>query len=210
MCDIINRSVTSVRESMQFNRIDVQLTELPRILGDPDHLGRVVINILRNAVQASPAHGTVRVTMGTRREITLKASDGMSFDRDEESASPRRLADPDNLNFQMARRDGDGVRLDKVSDLDMLDGHGDSPGWIWIRIEDEGGGITDEMRGRIFDPFFTTKALNQGTGLGLSICHGIVSGHNGKIDVESSPGRGANFVVYLPVPEGDLTRSFGT
>ena len=52
----------------------------------------------------------------------------------------------------------------------------------------------------MFDLFFTTKEIGKGTGLGLSICHGIVTAHGGGIYAESEPGKGATFVVELPVP----------
>ena len=64
---------------------------------------------------------------------------------------------------------------------------------------DDGPGITKENLSRIFAPFFTTKEVGKGTGLGLSICHGIVSAHGGQIYAESELGKGATFVVDLPI-----------
>lgn len=73
------------------------------------------------------------------------------------------------------------------------------PGGVEIDIVDTGHGIEPSIRDRIFDPFFTTKPIGQGTGLGLSISYGIVKAHGGRIDVESTPGRGSRFTVRLPL-----------
>lgn len=67
---------------------------------------------------------------------------------------------------------------------------------------DDGPGIAKEDLVYLFDPFFTTKEVGEGTGLGLSICHGIVTEHGGLIYAESEPGRGASFIVELPVLAG--------
>jgi signal transduction histidine kinase len=67
-----------------------------------------------------------------------------------------------------------------------------------IRIKDEGHGIKEDDLRHIFEPFFTTKEPGQGTGLGLSITLGIVREHGGRIDVESEPGKGSVFAIYLP------------
>ena len=69
---------------------------------------------------------------------------------------------------------------------------------VEIRVEDTGEGIPRENLRRIFDPFFTTREPGQGTGLGLSICSRIVDSMNGRIEVESEPGRGSVFTVILP------------
>ena len=70
---------------------------------------------------------------------------------------------------------------------------------IRISFKDNGPGIAKENTERIFDPFFTTKKVGKGIGLGLSICHGIISDHNGQIYARSKLGRGATFIVELPI-----------
>ena len=70
---------------------------------------------------------------------------------------------------------------------------------VLIHVADDGQGITPEVRDRLFDPFFTTKPVGQGTGLGLSISYGIVKSHGGRITIESTPGLGATFTVWLPL-----------
>ena len=68
-----------------------------------------------------------------------------------------------------------------------------------VSISDQGSGIAESNLARVFDPFFTTKGVGEGTGLGLSVSYGIVTDHGGRIDVESTPGRGACFSVLLPL-----------
>ncbi len=68
-----------------------------------------------------------------------------------------------------------------------------------LSVSDNGCGIAPDMLSRIFDPFFTTKNIGDGTGLGLSICHGIVEAHDGRLTVESAPGKGTTFFVRLPL-----------
>jgi len=68
-----------------------------------------------------------------------------------------------------------------------------------LEIEDTGMGIPRADQSKIFEPFYTTKPPGRGTGLGLSICYGIVEDHHGRIEVDSTPGRGTTFRVFLPV-----------
>lgn len=70
---------------------------------------------------------------------------------------------------------------------------------LLLEFIDTGGGIKQEDLSKIFEPFFTTKPPGRGTGLGLSICYGIISDHRGRIEVETQPGVGSNFKVFLPL-----------
>jgi signal transduction histidine kinase len=68
-----------------------------------------------------------------------------------------------------------------------------------VKIKDSGVGMSEEVKKHIFEPFFTTKEVGEGTGLGLSITYGIIEKHHGKIEVESAPGQGTEFIIKLPL-----------
>ncbi len=70
--------------------------------------------------------------------------------------------------------------------------------YVRLSVRDTGVGIAPHVLERMFDPFFTTKGVGVGTGLGLSLVHGIVTELGGGVDVQSAPGAGATFTVYLP------------
>lgn len=78
---------------------------------------------------------------------------------------------------------------------------------VIVEVEDTGPGIPAEMQSRIWDPFWTTKDEGEGTGLGLAVVHGIVADHGGTIIVDSNVGRGARFVIALPVARDVRTAS---
>ncbi len=95
-----------------------------------------------------------------------------------------------NAEGEMRRAHGKGnllVKTEVVGDI------------IRISFKDDGPGIAGENLDRIFEPFFTTKKPGEGTGLGLSVCYGIISDHNGRIYAESKRGKGATFIVELPI-----------
>ncbi len=77
-----------------------------------------------------------------------------------------------------------------------------------LSVHDTGPGIPAEIKEKVFDPYFTTKKQGKGTGLGLSTIHGIVKKYKGKVQLDSPPGKGAHFKIYLPVTSKTAAASF--
>lgn len=123
------------------------------------------------------------------------------------------LADPAQIHqvlmnlctngVQAMGRRGGVLEISVTREHIKREGHMPVPGikpgdYIALKVHDNGCGIKPEVMERIFDPFFTTKAHGEGTGLGLSVVHGIVKSHGGFLTVESEPGKGSLFSIYLP------------
>jgi PAS domain S-box-containing protein len=134
------------------------------------------------------------------RRYALRAA-GIELDVSHDPSLPHTWADPFQLqqvvlnlvtNAEQALAEWLGPRR-----IGVRTTHED--GEIVIAVSDTGPGVPEGESDRIFNPFFTTKPVGQGTGLGLSISDGIVRQHGGQIRVESAPGRGATFVLRIPV-----------
>ncbi len=95
-------------------------------------------------------------------------------------------------------RDGGGAG--GLLTVRLLDGENDE---IVLEVVDTGVGIPPELKQQIFEPFFSTKGAQSGVGLGLAVVYGIVQSHDGRIDVESEPGRGTLFRIHFPHFQAD-------
>jgi len=76
--------------------------------------------------------------------------------------------------------------------------------YVKLSISDTGDGMDAATMDRIFDPYFTTKAQDKGTGMGLAVVHGIIKGHGGSIQVDSTPGQGSRFDILFPIMERQM------
>jgi nitrogen-specific signal transduction histidine kinase/CheY-like chemotaxis protein len=128
-----------------------------------------------------------------------------------DSGLPRVMADAGQLhqallNLSINARDampnGGTLRIAahsvSPSDMKRILDDSDVPEGVCIEVADEGVGMDEETQRRMFEPFFTTKEVGKGTGLGLALVYGVVKGHHGFVDVESRPGAGTRFFIYLP------------
>ncbi|HYG20485.1 MAG TPA: ATP-binding protein [Ohtaekwangia sp.] len=90
---------------------------------------------------------------------------------------------------------------------DLLITTGKKGKYVSLGVRDSGHGMTAAVKKKIFEPFFTTKATGQGTGLGLSVVQGIVTAHQGKIQVTTAPGKGSKFEILLPIRQRKASRA---
>lgn len=175
------------------------------IYREAERATRIVQHLLSFARKHNPKQKVVDINSVVRGTLELKAYDlkvnnilvESSFDEN----IPLTMADPHLLqqvflnlitNAEQAMLEDRGSGLLKVSTKGL-------EGKVQITFADDGPGVPEELRERIFEPFFTTKDVGKGTGLGLSVCYGVVEEHGGSIWVEPTAGRGATFVVELPV-----------
>ncbi len=181
-----------VTQILAFSRQTVEGTKLMQ----PRHIVKEALRLLRASLPS---------TIAIRDSITSEA---------------RVLGDPSQVhqvimnlctNAGYAMRDAGGVLDVSLHDVELEEEfasrhpNAHAGKHVVLTVADTGPGIPPEIRDRIFDPFFTTKPKGEGTGLGLSVVHGIVKAMGGVATVESEPGKGAVFSVYMPVALGDET-----
>ena len=106
------------------------------------------------------------------------------------------------FNARDAMKDGGTLKISATNQA--LKGHPDGlhGEFVAIRVSDTGEGMSQEVMDRVFEPFFTTKSYGEGTGLGLSQVFGFANQLGGGVTVESRPGEGSAFTIYLPVSHG--------
>ncbi len=118
------------------------------------------------------------------------------------------------LNARDAMPDGGALAISttnvQISENEAVANPNLHPGrYVCLTVTDTGYGMSPETTARIFEPFFTTKPRGKGTGLGLSMVYGIILQHQGVVDVQSEPGAGTQFAIYLPATNGEPTAKSG-
>jgi len=168
-----------------FKKIAITLRldeELPVVILDRNQLLQVLINLIINGRDAMPDGGALEIRA---------AADVMDVTRGSTDSSASAVT--------MGRRRED---FGGVFRSPYPTGDGAAP-CVRITVSDSGAGIAGEHLEKIFDPFFTTKEPGRGTGLGLSISASIIDAFGGRITVESSPGEGSHFTIWLPAAQGE-------
>ena len=170
--DMVDLMESAVRGMRPRCHDDIALTmhaEPGRYLvwADPERLRQAIENLAKNACDAMPDGGEIRLEVSRAAELPLE-----------------------DMTAVMPGREG----AEEPRELNV-------GGWICLAVADTGTGMSEEVQAHIFEPFFTTKDVDQGTGLGLAQVYGIVRQHEGYVGVETEPGRGSTFRIYLPAHE---------
>ena len=179
------------------------LTEQLLAIGSRQPLHPAIFNL--NSLIAG-AEAVVRGILGKRIPLDLRLDSSLrpvNADRAQiervliHLATNARDAMPKGGRLVIATANAD-PRKSSVPGADSL-----KPGpYVRLTVTDTGAGMSEEVLARIFDPFFTTKPEGKGTGIGLSTIYGIVVQSGGLISVQSRPGAGASFTIFLPAAEG--------
>jgi len=179
-----DRAASLTSQLLAFSRKQVvqpRPTNLNGVIADAEGiLRRLIGEDVELAVAPAPRVGLVMVDPGQMHQVVMNL------------AVNARDAMPNGGRLEIATAEAE------VSDTAA--GNPDAaPGrYVRLTVSDTGMGMTEEVRRNVFEPFFTTKERGKGTGLGLATVYGIVRQNGGWIEVESQPGRGSTFQIYLP------------
>jgi signal transduction histidine kinase len=174
------KAAALVRKLLDFSRqkpLDLQPLPASDLLVHAEALLRAAIPADMTLAVAAEADGTVNLDLVQMEQVLLNLTR--------------------NAAHAMRQRGGEvRIVLDRAAPACTDTAPG---GHLRLRVIDCGEGIPAAVLPRIFEPFYTTKPVGEGTGLGLAAVHGIVSSHGGRIEVDSTPGAGTTFSVYLPL-----------
>ncbi|MFH1215831.1 MAG: GAF domain-containing protein [Pseudomonadota bacterium] len=147
----------------------------------------------------------IQTTLPKNLTISLTISDDMSVIKADPTELHQIVMNLCTNAIHAARESGSRIEValcrSEGIPLLLLQEKGEGAQYLTLSCSDDGYGMSAATMERIFDPFFTTKSKDEGTGLGLSVVHGIVLSYGGDIAVESAPGKGTTFRIFLPIAD---------
>jgi PAS domain S-box-containing protein len=179
------RAANLAQQLLSFSRrqmVEPRVLEMNDIVfGTEKMLRRVIGEDVRLVISAAPDTGRVKVDRGQFEQVLVNLA----------------------VNARDAMPDGGTLTIATASALIDV-GQGEAK-YAVLAVTDTGTGMTDEVKQHLFEPFFTTKGVGRGTGLGLATCYGIIQQAAGQIFVDSEPGKGTTFRIYMPGVEETAT-----
>jgi PAS domain S-box-containing protein len=182
---IVKEALKMLRASLPSTieiRQDIKADE-GTVEADPTRIHQVLMNLCTNAAHAMQENGGILEIGIQNMDFGLRSA---NYQKNEKRSTLVGHA-------SSSTRQANQISESQIEYLDILPGP-----YLKLTVRDTGIGMTPDVLRRIFDPYFTTKEKAHGTGLGLSVVHGIIKSHGGSITVESEPGQGTTFHVYLP------------
>lgn len=168
--------------------------EVPEVIGDPDRLTQVFVNLIGNALLHTLPGGSLRVLLS---EAEKPVDEGMIEDE-----KTHRLFDVFRRKAERMQKAEKAISKEE-NDNNNYTSKLQSDGWVQVAVVDSGEGIPEKELEHIFDRFYRVDKArereNGGTGLGLAIAKEFIQAHGGSIQVESEPGVGSCFRIFLPV-----------
>lgn len=185
------------RRAAELTRQLVGVTRHEPLVRVPVDVGAAIANIERMC--ASTFDRRIRIVVNTPQRLPAVEGDpGQVEQALLNLCINARDAMPDGGTLRLSART---ERLDAGAALRIRD---IQPGrYVVVSVADDGIGMSDDVKQRIFEPFFTTKNSGEGTGLGLAMVYGFVQSASGTIVVDSTPGSGTRFDLYLPASQSD-------
>jgi two-component system, cell cycle sensor histidine kinase and response regulator CckA len=182
-----NRGTGLIAQLLAFSRKEVMWPRVIDVNAALIEIDRILHRLIRENIYMTlllgPDAGCVKVDPGQIEQVVINLV----------------------VNARDAMAGGGELRVETHSafvGVEQAEEHGVAPGeYVVIQVSDTGIGMAPETCARIFEPFFTTKESSQGTGLGLATCYGIAKQNGGFISVNTAPGQGSTFRVYLPKTE---------
>ena len=172
--EVSNSTKNSWLENISKVKVETELKSLPQLFLDPEQIAQALGNLLKNAIEAMPDGGTLKVKTCFIPEL-------QQVNSGDEQSEPQ-----NNENSEDAAEINPGT-----------------PGTVLLEIQDTGYGMSDETMENLFVPYYTTKSETDGTGLGVSIVRRIVAEHGAEIDFESTEGVGTTARIHFPYNQGE-------
>jgi CheY-like chemotaxis protein len=191
LTEILNageRASNLTRQLLAFSRkqvLDPQVVSLNALIGEVFKMLRALISeSVELSFIAGPDLGLVKVDRGQFEQVVINL------------ALNARDAMPDGGRLIIETRNVDGGADGGPNEAELRPGR-----YVQVAVSDSGQGMDAETKANIFEPFFTTKERGKGTGLGLAMVYGFLTQSGGHVEVDSEPGRGTTFKIYLPWAE---------